>query len=252
MKLKMIINEVPLSSFKHKSSMIWTEITSILISVVVNINFMRSENQQIGAVLLDALLWYCISSALHLVVHECGHFIGGIISGYELICLQFGLINIVKNKDKKLKLVLKWSLNGQCIMLPKPAECIHFKAYNMGGIYANVIITIFSCIFLVLNSTSMELLLVELTCSGARKIAANAIRYKGGTRRNDGYITKILKKDEEVQKDYVIYLNLYSKLVRNEKINAQEYIYKRKTSQVEEEMLFYNEIQNVLRLLGDK
>ena len=74
-----------------------------------------------------AFLLYFLSSAIHLLVHESGHFIGGVVSEYKLLCLQLGPMNIVVGTNNKPSILWKGSLSGQCVMLPKHIENVRFN-----------------------------------------------------------------------------------------------------------------------------
>ena len=221
-----------------------------LLSVAATFAFLRFENYLTGTSLMVAFLSYLLSSAIHLLVHESGHFIGGVASGYKLLCLQLGPMNIVAGKSNKLSIIWKGSLSGQCIMLPKYIENVRFKAYNMGGIIANVVLMIFSFVLLLMDSFLTALLFLELICVGVQKIIVNAVPHKTNSVPNDGYIIKILKKDKAIQKDYAMYLRLYGKLFLDEDISPQDFMYERKASEDEDEMLYYNEIQDILGSLA--
>lgn len=220
-----------------------------LLCVAATVAFLRFENNLTGTSLLVAFLLYFLSSAIHLLVHEGGHFIGGVASGYKLLCLQLGPMNIVVGKNNKLSILWKGSLSGQCVMLPKHIENIRFKAYNMGGIIANAVLMIFSFVLLLMDSFWTSLLFVELICVGVQKVIVNAVPHKTNSVPNDGYIIKILKKDKAIQKDYAMYLRLYGNLFLDEDISPQDFMYEREVSEDEDEMLYYNEIQDILSSL---
>lgn len=220
-----------------------------LLSIAVTVTFLYFENRLSWPFLGIFLLFYFLSSAIHSLVHEIGHFIGGAISGYKLLCLQFGPLNIV-NKNKKPTLIWKSSLSGQCIMIPKQINSVRFKAYNSGGILANAVIVILSFTVLLFNSFWAYLLFVELLCVGIQKILVNAIPHKTNLILNDGYIVKLLKRNVAVQKDYAMYLRLYGKLFFDEDVSVQDFVYEREASTDDNEMLYYNEIQDMLSSLN--
>ncbi len=193
-----------------------------------------------------SLMFYLLSSAVHMIAHEIGHLMGGLFSGYKLLFLQFGPINI-KNKNNKVIIKFKKELFGQCIMIPKQIENIRFFAYNAGGIIANVLIVILSLFLLFFNTFSVDLLVLELVCIGVQKIFVNMIPHINNLIPNDGYIIKILNKNEFIQKDYAMYLILYGKLFLNEDIVIQDFMYESETYSSESEKLYYNEIQYILR-----
>lgn len=135
------------------------------------------------------------------------------------------------------------------MMIPKTAVSIRYKAYNLGGISANVFVVTLSFLLLLNNSFWTSLLFVELLCVGTQKVLVNAIPHKTNSIPNDAYVVKLLKRDEAIQKDYAMYLRLYGKLFLDEDISPQDFMYEREVSEDEEEMLYYNEIQDILSFL---
>lgn len=219
-----------------------------LLSVAVIVAFLDFENRLSWSFGGIALLLYFLCSAIHLLAHESGHYFGGAISGYSLLCLQLGALNIVVNNNKP---TISWkaSLSGQCVMIPKTATSVRYKAYNLGGIFTNAFVVILSFLLLLCNSFWTSLLFVELMCVGVQKVLVNAIPHKTNSIPNDAYIVKLLKRNEAIQKDYAMYLRLYGKLFLDEDISPQDFMYEREVSEDEDEMLYYNEIQDILSSL---
>jgi len=217
-----------------------------ILSIVITLIFLLFTDRFELLYLFSALLCYILSSAIHLLAHEFGHFIGGISSGYTLLCLKLGPLNIILNRNRKVSLHWKSSLSGQCIMIPKKTLPVRYAAYNLGGIIANLAIITLSFILLIFSSYFASLLLVELLCVGVQKVLINSIPHKTNSIPNDGYIVKLLNNSLDVQKDYSMYLNLYGKLFFDEKISAKEFTYDREITDNEDEMIYYNEIKEIL------
>ena len=218
----------------------------ILLCVSIIITFLHFEKHLSGVYIGVAAVFYLLNSAIHLLAHECGHLIGGAISGYKLLRLQLGPLNIIINSNNKPELLWRGSFSGQCVMIPKQVDPVRYKAYNMGGILANALIVISSSVLLLPGSFWASLLFVESATIGIQKILVNAIPHKTNSIPNDGYIVKLLNKDDAVKKDYAMYLRLYGKLFLNEDVLIQDYIYEREISKDADEMLYYNEIQDIL------
>lgn len=217
-----------------------------LLSVAIIVVFLYSENRLSWSFGGIALLFYLLCSAVHLVAHESGHFIGGAMSGYKLLLLQLGPINIIASKNNSPQILWKWIIGGQCIMLPNHLENVHFKTYNMGGIVANAILMAFSIMLLQLDSFWTSLLFIEFICVGVKKISINAVPHKTNLIPNDGYVIKSLSKNKAVQQDYAFYLRLYGKLFLKEEIVVSDFKYEREITGNENEMMYYNEIQDIL------
>ena len=112
-----------------------------LITIMAVIAFLYITNHLNTIFYGLAIVFYSISSSIHLIAHECGHLVGGIISGYKLLYFQVGPFRIFFDEGK---MGFSWekSLFGQCVMVPYQRYPLKFKAYNLGGIYANLTIII--------------------------------------------------------------------------------------------------------------
>ena len=216
-----------------------------LFSIIVTGVFLYcTERLTIGFIGL-AFLCYIIGSFIHLLAHECGHLLGGLISGYGLLCFQIGPLYIISD-NKKASVKIKRSISGQCVMIPKKSDSLKYMAYNLGGVTANIVIIILSSGLLIFHSFGALLLFIEILLVGLKKILINIIPCNNNSGPNDGYIVKLLKKDTAIQKDYVIYLRLYRELFLKKEINPHDYIYERETAKNIDELLYYNEIQDIL------
>ena len=217
-----------------------------LITIMVIVAFLYSTNHLNSTFCGLAIVFYSISLLIHLIAHECGHLIGGIISGYKLLYFQVGPFRIFFDEGK---MGFSWekSLVGQCVMVPYQRYPLKFKAYNLGGIYANLTIIILCSALWSFHSFWSSLLFLEIFLVGTKKILINAIPYKSHSVVNDGYTVMLLKKGDAVQKDYAMYLNLYSKILLNKPIIRKQYIYERENYTDRDELLYYTEIQDMLK-----
>lgn len=223
----------------------------ILFSLYIAFDFMilYLEMELSFFTIIIMLILMSVSFAIHLFAHEGGHFIGGLISGYKLIYLQIGPINVMVDRSKKIVFSLQHTHGGQCIMLPPKTAVIRYKAYNLGGIYANIFIAVISLLLLLFDSFYVTLFFVQLLLIGIIKIVTNLLPNMNHDIPNDGYVMKLLRHNAAVQKDYLFYLSLYASLFWNENICPDEYLYVRKPAKNDAELLYYNGIQNLLKTL---
>lgn len=223
----------------------------ILLLLFIGINFavLYTEGKLSFITIALVVTLISASSAIHLSAHECGHLIGGLISGYKLVYLQIGPVNLQANRSKKLSLSVKNTRGGQCIMLPPENAVVHYKAYNLGGIYANAFISAVSALLLLTDSFYAILLFVQLLFIGLIKIITNLFPHMTHSAPNDGYVVKLLKCDPAIQKDYVTYLSLYAALFWNESVCRNEYLYSRESVKNSKDLLYYNGIQELLKML---
>lgn len=220
--------------------------------VAANVSFLyfRWEFSFLSVIL--AVAFFCVSSTFQGAMHEAGHFFGGRMSGYKLVFLRIGPVVLKGSREGKMSLSIRKRSAGQCVMLPEIKDRIKYKAYNVGGIVSNIIITLGSAALLFIDSRIAELIFIELFFAGLFKIIGNVIPQIRDYYPTDGYILKLLRKRPLVQQDYAKYLALYAALYWEEEVNVREYTYDRKEYESEDELLYYNGIQDLLSDLTDE
>lgn len=191
-----------------------------------------------------------VASAIHLVFHECGHFFGGLVSKYKLLFFRFGPFNLVKTEKTKIKFTWLKTHGGQCVMYPSQTSTIKYKAYNLGGVIANAIIAALSTLLMLPNNFYLLMMMIELVFVGAYKILVNLIPHKTNGVPNDGYIVKMLDAHIAMRKDYALYLRIYADTFLNKAISPSDYQYERNESLSDDELLYYNEIQEILKSIN--
>lgn len=197
-----------------------------------------------------AVGFYVVASAIHLVFHECGHFFGGLVSKYKLLFFRFGPFNLVKTEKTKIKFTWLKTHGGQCVMYPSQTSTIKYKAYNLGGVIANAIIAALSTLLMLPNNFYLLMMMIELVFVGAYKILVNLIPHKTNGVPNDGYIVKMLDAHIAMRKDYALYLRIYADTFLNKAISPSDYQYERNESLSDDELLYYNEIQEILKSIN--
>ncbi len=223
-----------------------TKIVLFLLCITTNFILLYKEINLSFAAIILLLILMSVSAAIHLSAHECGHLIGGLISGYKLVWLKIGPINLTVDRSNKILFSLKHTHGGQCIMVPPENAVLCYKAYNFGGIYANAFISAISSLLLLLDSFYATLFFVQLLFIGILKIIINLFPHMDHSVPNDGYVVELLKRDSTIQKDYVVYLSLYAALFWNEDVCRDDYFYSREPTKNDEDLLYYNGIQKLL------
>ena len=235
-----------LFSYENGEPMKYIKVVLSILSIAVVVVFLYIEKQLSGLNVAISIALYFLVMVIHMSSHEIGHLAGGLLSGYRLLHLRIGPMNIVKKREEKAKVVWKKNRTGHCIMIPLESEPVKYFAYNIGGIVANFLVVTVSFTLLLLNSFYVSLLFLELVIVGLYKILINLIPHKTNAIPNDGYVISLLRRSKDTQKDYAIYLNLYEKVFWDEPICKEDYIYGRKTSTNVDEMLYYDEIRSML------
>lgn len=106
-----------------------------------------------GSFYIIGMLMYFMTFYLQIIIHECGHMVFGLMTGYKFRSIRFGSIMIVSIEGKlRFKRYSLAGTGGQCLM--SPPELVDGKMpyvlYNLGGSFLNLI---FAAIFLVLGLT---------------------------------------------------------------------------------------------------
>lgn len=142
--------------------------------------------------MITMLLAMYAAMLIQIIVHEAGHLVFGLISGYEFSSFRIGSMMFLK-EDGKIKL-RRFSIAGtagQCLM--SPPDLVDGKIpvvlYNLGGCIFNLIT---SAIFGVLAYVGGEdpiafIIYVAFAAIGVAFALTNGIPMKVGTISNDGH-----------------------------------------------------------------
>ena len=169
-----------------------------------------SFEMSIFTIVLYIFIFY-FAFIIQIIIHEAGHLIFGLLSGYEFISFRVGSITIVKDQEKfKLKKFKIQGTGGQCLMTPKTNnyEEINYVLYNLGGILMNFIASIICLLILMLVDTNqyIKVMLSEFILIGVICVISNGIPMKLGGISNDGYNTMSISRDKFIK--YCFYIQL--------------------------------------------
>lgn len=96
---------------------------------------------------VEMLIIFYLTLFSSIIIHELGHYIFGLLTGYSVYQLKiFGFI-IIENKKIKCKKSNSMPKN-QCLMVPDKYEKFSYILYNLGGILANLMIVVMSIFIL--------------------------------------------------------------------------------------------------------
>ena len=167
-------------------------------------------------VLLAALL-------LHTVIHESGHLIFGLLTGYRFSSFRIGSLMLMKEKGK---LVLRRhsipGTSGQCLMAPPELRYgkMPVVLYNLGGSIANLIFSILFFWMMILMPTGSVWAFVWglMAVTGLASALLNVIPRENGAVVNDGYNTRSLLRDPESVRAMWIQLEISHRQTQGERI----------------------------------
>ena len=163
--------------------------------------------------LVAVFLGVYIAIFLQIIIHETGHLIAGLLTGYTFSSFRFGNLMFVKDNGtirfRKLSLA---GTGGQCLMNPPDMVegKIPFVFYNLGGSFMNLItIPICAVLFLFFSKVPfLSLFLLIMCIVGFAYALMNGIPMKLGLINNDGYNARDLGKSLEALKSFWVQMKI--------------------------------------------
>lgn len=160
--------------------------------------------------ILISILSLLFSFTLHLLLHEGGHCVAGLLSGYRFVSFRIGNITLLRTNNKlRIKRFSLEGTAGQCLMMPpqKPIDDIPTVLYNLGGVLFNIIFSIIGIIiFILTTSASVASCSIIFAMIGILLALINGIPMKVGGVSNDGNNVLYLNKDTKAKEAFVYQL----------------------------------------------
>lgn len=172
-------------------------------------------NDDIGLLLLIGyFIEITIASYIHIILHEAGHLLGGLWTGYSFVSFRIGSIVWVKNKQGKIekrKMKLKGTA-GQCLMCPPDVndENFPYVIYNLMGSLTNIILGVitFGLMYIFRNHTIASALLTFFGITGFLLGITNLLPVAMGGANTDGCNIVDLKKNPSARSSFKNVLTL--------------------------------------------
>lgn len=191
----------------------------------------RFDEFNLGSLLITTGLVIIFASAivyLHIIIHELGHLVTGILSGYTFMLFRIGSLGIIREEEgfKTISFSIRGTM-GQCLMHPpESTDKSSFWFYLSGGVMANVITSSGALLIYWVNPNDYLLLFAFI---GLTAGLMNGIPFGF----NDGKILSKLSKSTVAQDQFFQQLKWNGEFVRHNRtysdvaedakiINAQE------------------------------
>lgn len=143
------------------------------------------------AVVSVSILSFFVSILILIPIHEAGHLVCGLMTGYRFVSFRIFNYTIIKIDNKfKVKRFSVAGTGGQCLLTPPelPLNQIPTTLYNAGGVIANILILLLVLpLFLLKLNPFVSVGLVIFCIVDAFIILVNGIPMKLGGVSNDGY-----------------------------------------------------------------
>ena len=96
---------------------------------------------QLLCALLGIMIMMYLIVFVHIIIHELGHLVFGLLTGYQFASFRIGSLMFVKKQEKiKVKKFSLMGTGGQCLMMPPKMEngSMPYRLYNLGGVIFNL------------------------------------------------------------------------------------------------------------------
>ena len=163
------------------------------------------------------LVFLYLAWLIQVVIHEAGHLICGLLSGYTFSSFRIGSFMLLKDNGRLVTKRLKIAgTGGQCLMAPP--EMVNGKfpvvLYNLGGSLFNLIVTLLFVPVLIAAPKGGLLALFSFLMIGIGIISSlgNGIPIRTESVDNDGYNAVSLHKNEHAMKAFWIQMKVNEQL----------------------------------------
>lgn len=156
---------------------------------------------------------------LQLIIHEAGHLVFGLLSGYQFSSFRIGSFMLLKENDKfVIKKITLAGTGGQCLMVPPPMRDgrIPVILFNLGGSLMNLIVSaIFLIVYLLIPSgTILSFICLIMVLIGVAIALMNGIPLRLGTVDNDGYNALSLGKNPDAMRAFWLQLKVNEQIAK--------------------------------------
>jgi len=172
---------------------------------------------------LFLFLGFCVSIALQIILHETGHLIGGLLTGYKFCSFRIGNLQLQRENGalrfRRLKLA---GTGGQCLMTPpEPVDGkIPVMLYNLAGPLMNLLTASLALgAFFLLGGRGMGASLLFLFAFVGFYLAlTNGIPLRLGPIDNDGKNAFSLRRDPEAMRAFYLQMAVNSRQTEGERL----------------------------------
>lgn len=193
-----------------KKKVVWQQCLGIIFMLLIGalcgvllallLNRSTADTPPYQAILVLAGVY--VALFFHTIVHEAGHLIFGLLTGYRFSSFRIASFMWLKENGKlKLKRLSLAGTGGQCLMAPPDMKDgkIPLALYNLGGSLINIIVgALFLTGYLIYPGIPfLSLLLLIFAVVGLLVAMANGIPMRMGAIDNDGYNAFALSRNKD-------------------------------------------------------
>ena len=159
----------------------------------------------------------------HLIAHEAGHLVFGLLTGYRFSSFRIGSLMWLKDDDKlTVKRLSIAGTGGQCLMTPPDLKDgkMPLMLYNLGGSLVNILLgAVFLAGYLLCpNVKFLSPLLLLFAVVGFMLGLMNGIPMRMGMVDNDGYNAFVMSKNKDAIEAFWVQLEVAGRISRGERL----------------------------------
>lgn len=162
---------------------------------------------------------------LQIILHEGGHLVCGLLTGYQFVSFNvFGLI-WQKGPDGKLRMgrMQIAGAGGQCLMAPPAYNGgdFPFTLYNLGGVLANLLTAaVFGLLAWAVPVMWLRILLIMETVVGVAFALMNGLPVPVAAIQNDGKNLLCIRKDEHARRAFWVQMAIAAEMARGVRLKS--------------------------------
>ncbi len=155
---------------------------------------------------------------LHIILHEAGHLVCGLLSGYQFVSFRVGAFILLKtNEGYEFTISPAPGIAGQCLLMPPPEdEPQPFLLYHLGGVLTNFLVTFCAILYICFNG--IFIFAVVLAGVGVILGIINILPAASPEIPNDGANIKEAKKGPLYLEAMQMQLRVAAKLAKDESL----------------------------------
>lgn len=178
----------------------------------------REPDRPIGYRICVFLLWFAWvygAMLVQIILHEAGHLVCGLLSGYRFSSFRIFSLMLVRERGRiRLKRFSVVGTGGQCLLSPPELRDgkIPVILYNLGGVLANVLFAALSGAGALLSERAslLQTALWMLSASGLVFALTNGIPMHAGPIDNDGMNAFSLRRDPKAMRAFWVQMKINS------------------------------------------
>ena len=176
-----------------------------------------------GLLLFLLVMLFFVSLFLQIIIHEAGHLVFGLLTGYRFSSFRIGSLMLLKEDGRlRLKTLSIAGTGGQCLLLPPTWSETHapYVLYHLGGALMNFITAalFFVCNLAFANHALLSAVFGALAAAGAAIGLMNAIPLRMALLDNDGSNLLWLRKDPQAVFAFYRMLEIHGQIAAGKRL----------------------------------